>query len=419
MIDVTRRRRLVALLTEAAELEHSLMCQYLYAALSMKRRPEEGVTWQQLELMRRWEASIMLIARQEMEHLGLVCNLLTSIGEAPWLTRPNLPLKPRHYDLEVESKLERLSEETLVRFALFEIPDADIAAPDRELLSHALGEDIDPRRYQTIGRLYDEIASLLTTLGEELFIGPPGAELATTDVIPVPLRGISLRNTARIYDVELVPVSGLASALAVVEQIVSEGEGASGSSAQSHFTRVLTVLREFHEACERDPAFDPARPVTAHPDPHQIADRRTRRVSQLFDEAYATLLLLLMRFFAHSDERTAELTGLQRAAFFPMMTTVIRPLAEVLTLLPTGSDPPGSTAGPAFRFTRNSTLIPHREAAWTVIQGELDALTATAEELSEDNGYPDEVRARLNLMHENLARIALDFGLAMGTEVAP
>jgi hypothetical protein len=419
MIDVNHRRRLVALLTEAAELEHALMCQYLYAALSMKRRVEEGVTWQQLELMRRWEASIMLIARQEMEHLGLVCNLLTAIGEAPWLTRPNLPLAPRHYDLEVGSKLERLTTETLVRFALFEIPDSDIEAPDRELLSRELGEEIDPERYRTIGRLYDEIAQLCEQLGEELFIGPPGAELATTEVIPVPLRGISLPTTARIYDVELVPVTGLASALAIVEQIVSEGEGAPGGSAQSHFTRVMEILRELRAERDRDPGFDPARPVTAHPDPHAIANRRTRRVSELFDEAYATLLLLLMRFFAHSDERSAELTGLQRAAFFPMMTTVIRPLAEVLTLLPTGSDPPGSTAGPAFRFTRNITLIPHRDAAWQVIQGELDALTATAEELSEDSGYADEVRARLNLMHENLARIALDFGVAMGTAVAP
>ena len=113
MIDVTHRKRLVALLTEAAELEHALMCQYLYAALSMKRRTEEGVTWRQLELMRRWEASIMLVARQEMEHLGLVCNLLTAIGEAPWLTRPNLPLGPREYDLEVTLELARLSEETL------------------------------------------------------------------------------------------------------------------------------------------------------------------------------------------------------------------------------------------------------------------------------------------------------------------
>jgi hypothetical protein len=416
LIDIAHRRRLVALLTEAAELEHALMCQYLYAALSMKRRVEEGVTWQQLELMRRWEASIMLVSRQEMEHLGLVCNLLTAIGEAPWLTRPNLPLAPRLYVLEVPVTFERLTEETLRRFVLLEIPDADLATAEREQLSSVLGEEIDPQRYQTIGKLYDEIGRLIGQLGEELFIGPPGAELATTDVIPVPLRGISLAPTSRIYDVQLVPVTDVASAQAVVAQIIEEGEGTPDNSAGSHYQRFLTVLAEFKAERERDPDFDPARPVTAHPDPHDIKDPRTRRVSELFDDAYGTLLLLLMRFFAHSDERGADLTGLQRAAFFPMMTTVIRPLAEVLTLLPTGS---GGTAGPAFRLDRSLTLNPHRESAWLIIQGELDDLAATAEALAGDHGYPDEVRTRLNLMHENLARIALDFGLAMGTAVAP
>jgi hypothetical protein len=146
LIDVARRKRLVSLLTEAAELEHALMCQYLYAALSLKRRVEEGVTWQQLELMRRWEASIMLVARQEMEHLGLVCNLLTAIGEAPWLTRPNLPRPPRQYDLEVTLRFERLTEETLRRFVLLEIPDTDLATIEEEQLASVLGENIDPQR---------------------------------------------------------------------------------------------------------------------------------------------------------------------------------------------------------------------------------------------------------------------------------
>src|SRR3954453_15256073 len=103
MIDSVRRRRLVAMLVEGAELEHALLCQYLYAAFSLKRRPEEGVSWHQLELMRRWEASIMLIARQGVEHLGLVCKLLRELGEAPWLTRPELPLKPSYYKLDVDS----------------------------------------------------------------------------------------------------------------------------------------------------------------------------------------------------------------------------------------------------------------------------------------------------------------------------
>lgn len=395
MIDVTHRRRLAALLTEAAELEHALMCQYLYAAFSMKRRPDEGVTWQQLELMRQWEASILLIARQEMEHLGLVCNLLTAIGEAPWLTRPNLPLAPRHYHLEVPSKLERLTEETLVRFALFEIPD------DETDLSE-LGPGLDPKRYQTIGELYDEISQLFDILGEELFIGPPGAELATTDVIPVPLRGISLPPTARIYDVELVPVTDLKTAQEVIAQIVEEGEGSPGGSDGSHYQRVLEILKQFREQRAQDPAFDPARDVA----PGKITDPRTKRVSELFDQAYNTLLLMLVRFFAHSDESPDDLTGLQRAAFFPMMTTVMRPLGEVLTLLPTGT---GHNAGPGFEIGRTLTLNPHRESAFQIIQDELDDLASKAQALSEDAGYPEEARARLNLMYENLARIALDF----------
>ena len=36
------RDRLAELLVAAAELEHGVVCQYLFAAFSMKRHPEEG-----------------------------------------------------------------------------------------------------------------------------------------------------------------------------------------------------------------------------------------------------------------------------------------------------------------------------------------------------------------------------------------
>src|SRR4051794_3229551 len=389
MIDDVQLRRLVAMLVEGAELEHALLCQYLYAAFSLKRRPEEGVSWHQLELMRRWEASIMLIARQEMEHLGLVCNLLAAIGEAPGLARPGLPLKPRYYKLDVASRLAPFSEHTLERFAAFERPDEH----DRHTIAH----------------LYGQIGALITALGDELFVGPPGAQLSTTDVIPTPLavRGVTLPATARIYDMQLEPVTNAASALAVVQQIIDEGEGGPGGSPTSHYARVLSVLAEFRAERRRDPEFQPARPVSSS----LPADPRTRAVSELFDRAYETLLLLLARFFAHSDERAPELTALQRAAFMPMMTTVMRPLGELLTELPTGH---GTSAAPAFRVGRTITLLPHRPAAWKVIQGELDALAASARELAADAALP-----RLAMMSENLGRIALDFGLAMGTEVTP
>ena len=49
---VESREELVYLLGEACELEHGLLCEYLYAQFSLKRSVEEGVTAQQLARIR-------------------------------------------------------------------------------------------------------------------------------------------------------------------------------------------------------------------------------------------------------------------------------------------------------------------------------------------------------------------------------
>src|SRR5215216_2650989 len=94
MIDT--RAELVNALYEAAELEHGLLLQYLYAALSLKKRLDEGITGAQQELIRKWEGQILLVAREEMAHLGTVCNLLSAVGAPPRLSRPNFP-QPEYY----------------------------------------------------------------------------------------------------------------------------------------------------------------------------------------------------------------------------------------------------------------------------------------------------------------------------------
>ena len=85
MIDT--REELIYALHEAAELEHGLMIQYLFAALTMKKRLDEGISGLQQELVRKWEGQILAVAREEMAHLGTVCNLLSAIGGAPHLVR--------------------------------------------------------------------------------------------------------------------------------------------------------------------------------------------------------------------------------------------------------------------------------------------------------------------------------------------
>lgn len=406
------RLRLAELLAEAAELEHALLCQYLFAAFSFKRRTDEGVTWQQLEMMRRWEASIMLVARQEMEHLGYVCNLLTAIGEAPYLSRPDFPLGPRRYPMRVPCRLERFGPQALRRFILFEIPQQLTADEQAELASIVPGVAI--AEHQTIGQLYEEIRGLFGVLdGPGLFIGPPSAQTANPQILPIPIRGIQLGPNTPVYDVLVEPVTDLASAQAAIDQIVLEGEGTPGNQPTSHFARFCEIAAELAEAQAGSPTFDPARPVVDDPERHDaVTDAATEEVSSLFDLAYGTMLLLLARFFAHADESTSDLAGIQHVVFFPMMTTVIRPLGELLTLLPAASGGT-ATAGSAFRMTRTFAVLPHKRAAWTVIGGQLALLADRAGTLSDSPVYPQEARERLELMGQNLQRMASDFAAAV------
>src|SRR5215469_13665146 len=99
-IIIEDREELIYMLSEAASLEHMIMCQYLFAAFSLKRDTSEGVTAAQLEAITRWEHLVSLVATQEMLHLTLVNNLLSSIGSIPFFGRPNFPQHARYYPRE-------------------------------------------------------------------------------------------------------------------------------------------------------------------------------------------------------------------------------------------------------------------------------------------------------------------------------
>ena len=60
-ISVESRKELTYLLSQGAELEHALMCQYLYAAFSLKSAAD-GLSGAQLEQVERWRKVILTIA---------------------------------------------------------------------------------------------------------------------------------------------------------------------------------------------------------------------------------------------------------------------------------------------------------------------------------------------------------------------
>ena len=379
------REALIYTLGKAAELEHLIMLQYLFAAFSLKQHVREGLSEETLVAVQGWRKTLLGIGAQEMLHLALVQNLLTAVGAAPRLTRPNFPMPAYSYPAGVRIELLPFGEAALRHFAFLERPE-DMDVEDAEgfeaieqaiALPHDEGDEIVPhlQEFDTIGQLYRSIQAglehLAVRLGpERLFIGPVDAQ-ATEE---------------HFRWEELVAVTDLASARRAIDTIVEQGEGARGEWRDAHFGRLLSILDEYLEIKAADPSFEPARPVIAANVRQQatgvpmplITDPGTTRCMDLLNVVYEVLLQLLSRYFAHTDESPEQL-GVLADVSVGLMYAAIKPLGTVVTTLPVGWDMPGVTAGPGFElFYQVDYLLPHREAAWILMEERLRDAAAFA-----------------------------------------
>jgi len=408
---VTSREELIYLLSRACELEHGLACIYLFAAYSLKNDASEGgMTPGQTDMVRGWRRHLATVAVEEMFHLAQVANLLTAIGGAPNFKRANFPMAASAYPFGVCLTLEPFSTLTIERFVTYEMPESGILPPEQQAGFDAIrarvldtqgggpapvvaddNESFEPFDidFATVGEFYHKIETGFHNIAEEeLFIGPPEAQA-----------------NARYVDLggELTAVIDCASACAAIEIIVEQGEAPTEMHPDAHFVVFDTVRREYAAAlvqAERSGVpFEPVRPVVENPMTRFyddtsggtiIHDPLTHQVADLFNIAYDTMLLMLLRFFAHTEESEAELEQLSRATL-RLMTTVIRPLAEVLTTLPVDSDAlPGRTAGPGFGYNRDVQLLPHRRSAWTFFGERLWELATIATRLRLDPAMPSQ-----------------------------
>jgi CDGSH-type Zn-finger protein/truncated hemoglobin YjbI len=374
---IEHREALIYMLCEAAELEHTIMCQYLFAAFSLKQHVGEGLTEEELAAVTRWRRQVSHVATQEMLHLALVQNILSAIGAAPHFARPNLPAPASHYPAGVQLALLPFGEQALRHFMFLERPegmdlaDADgLAAVGRA--QPALSErDIVPRGqdFATVGHLYRSIEAGLARLagkhGEAwLFVGPPRAQA----------------TAAHFRWPELVAVTDLASGQRVIEEILEQGEGARGDWRDAHFGQFVEILDEYQQLRQARPGFDPVRPVLAanvRPPERDaqvplITDPLTARVTDLFNVTYEILLQIFERYFAHTQETDEQLKALADATI-TLMARVIKPLGDLITTLPAGPEHEGNTAGPSFElFYESDYLMPHRQAAWALLTERLD-----------------------------------------------
>jgi hypothetical protein len=59
---IEHREALIYMLCQAAELEHALMCEYLYAAFSLKQDQDEALSRGELEIIDGWRKAVSHIA---------------------------------------------------------------------------------------------------------------------------------------------------------------------------------------------------------------------------------------------------------------------------------------------------------------------------------------------------------------------
>jgi hypothetical protein len=362
MIDT--REELINALSEAAELEHGLLVQYLFAAFSIKRRLDEGITPVQQVLLVDWEETILKVAHEEMYHLASVCNLLSAIGGASQFDRPNFPQPMKSY-YPFDFQLERFNDNTLYRFIVFELPEGEKPpTPPRASESEEshLFAAPDPLVYSHVGELYNQIGSGFKQIPEkELFIGPKPHQ----DVEDWGLR------------LKLRVVTDLKSAQEAIRGIVIEGEGSPGAREGSHYNRFLKIRKALQEEQQRDPNFDPARPVVLNPQTREHRDARegatliehevTREVAELFNDIYSTMLLMLIQYYSYGGESVSQRVIL-RDSCRRMMSAVIRPLAEMLTEMPAKDNANEGTAGPGFEIYSGLHLAPDQGNRWIILK---------------------------------------------------
>ena len=422
--DSILKKLLIALLHEAAEIEQQLMLQYLYAAFSLKKYPDRTCSPAQYEAVRRWGSTILMVARGEMEHLALVNGMLSAIGAEPFFDRHNIPVQMPHFrgenlaigrdrgrdratgsePCDIPFVWERFNLPTIQRFVCAESPSLDslqqegmpipewcfscgednplraAAAGERkrppllyplagshipddlwrdaqaelaqvpELRASAANDTVRPGTIQEVYKLIDDLFVYLSNR-ENLFIGNPANQV----FVPVE------------YQINLFPITDLATARTAIAQIVEEGEGIDAPpDYQTHFSRFFRIHDELKAMLAEDPAFEPSMPLLFNPEPRDIPSEFARQVFDLFNYAYTTLVFMLTSLYRDYKPEASQSypyfsSALQENAFGPMMTMIIRPLAEILAYTASGDGE--HTTGPNYHLTAEDRKLLRDPAA--------------------------------------------------------
>ncbi len=320
------------LLESAAEVEHALMVQYLYAAYSLKSSEEVTDPAHQTALdetsSESWPQVLLGIAREEMGHLMTVQNLLLPFGLAPNLERKDFPPQKDLYPFALH--LEPLSQRSLAKYVVAEAPaDAEGIEDIIELARESAGKTIN-----RVGVLYGLLGLVFST-EEGVKEGASGHEewdamvrdlshAAYQQSAPaswhLPEKAFDAPNLERQADPDDWQVGGLrvhrvpdrTVAVEAIRDVGEQGEGPTSEGEQSHFGRFLRIYRGGGGMSAFPPAGDwvPTRDVPTDPNVDaDISEPRTRRWAQLVDLRYALLLGFVEHYLVTTGDVRRTLTA--------------------------------------------------------------------------------------------------------------
>ena len=407
----TPLEKVSALLQNAAEVEHALLVQYLYAAYALKDSAQELPDAGQLAQATKWRKVLRGIATEEMGHLMTVQNLLLFL---------DLPLHFERGDTTGTEglhpfalNLEPVTKTTLAKYVAAEMPDAG-DAPSLEIKKIIdLATNGAGMKVNRVGVLYGLLGVVFArhedlpgyaASGEPWFgIVSHFADMLFNHHSQDPLEWHLLdtafhpesqtrQATANDWGSGNILVAGAttrAAALEALRDIGEQGEGPTTATADSHFARFLQLYQEFPD----DNAWQPVRDVPVNPlvsvaapaSSDLIINPRSRQWATLCDGQYHQLLDVLEHFLsldgAAPDGATRRdvLSGWA----FGLMGGALGRIAPLLTQLPRGDENAAPRAGAPFSIVAPE-IFADDAARWKHHQEGLEASLALIGEMRQD-----------------------------------
>lgn len=399
----------VFLLRVAAEIEHALMVQYLFAAYSLGG---PDVPAELRDDVRAWQETILGIAKEEMGHLVTVQNLLTLVRGPLDFDREEFPFDNGLYPFPF--RLEPASPDSIAAYVCAESPeqwDDDEAKAVKERAGANVGGMIN-----RVGQLY---ATLIELIGDRSRV-PDGAFDAASVTFQAAFdewgRGYRAgqRGTEPMAALPDLPAPELliltagsrAEAISALEAVGEQGEGfdTPADENESHFRRFLAIyramdgltpeeLRAVVRPLATNPRADPLPDGVDTPDPDDpttrtpVANPEARLWANLFNVRYRALLTNLAHAFELSDDPSDRETlgprgTLIHRTFSEMYN--LRSIAGILVGLPLDAGAPdGARAGPPFQMPHTLMLPRGERSRWMLHRDLIDASGALIAQLQD------------------------------------